>query len=322
MNQSLAASGGDPSAEWPPAATTSEPGLRRRPVSASTLRSPPFEGADRVSVVLWIMQALRMSGLDFQSDGRVARIRFARPTALNSLTPALLESLVDRCHQLTSDKTTRVVVLEGEGPCFSAGADVPAFATKLGVGGTQARTMADIGRRVAQALFEVPQITMASIHSHCLGGGMVLAGACDLRMASEDARFQVPELRAGVPLAWGGLARLIALMGETAATEVLLTGRAFGALEAKKLGFISTIIEDPQREAVVGSLAAEIAELPSLVLRTTKKQLRAMREGRYDAATDADALLASASDEECRNQGSKYWFSQVLKTKSPAPEGD
>ena len=247
------------------------------------------------------------SGLDLHINGRVAHLRFNRPAALNALTPDLLETLIDRCEQLNKDDTVHLVVLEGAGPCFSAGADLPAFQAAMRGPGAAPQAIADLGRRAAEAVAALPQISVAAVHAHCIGGGVVLAAACDLRLVSDDARFRIPEVLAGIPLGWGGLARLAALVGETAAIDLVLTARPFDADEAHRLGLVTRVVPASQRETLADEFVGDLAALTPYVLRMTKTQLGALRQGNFDARADAGALLNALADPDSQAQGSRYW---------------
>jgi enoyl-CoA hydratase/carnithine racemase len=149
-----------------------------------------------------------------------------------------------------------------------------------------------------EAVAGLPQISVAIIQGHCVGGAALLAAACDVRICSHDSRFWIPELEAGIPLAWGGMAHLVRLVGETMATDLVLTCRPIDAQEALRAGFVSRVIpaEDLRREAdaLVGSIASKAGH-PLLV---TKRQLRAIRSGSFDPRRDAEALLQSVTDPE------------------------
>lgn len=245
-----------------------------------------------------------MSELRLTTNDGVARLVFDRPSVLNALSPSLLTSLIRTCEDLSRDDAVRVVVFEGAGSCFSAGADLPAFVSALR--GPEARVVADLGRLAANAVGKLPQITIAGIDGHCVGGGLVLAGACDIRLATEDTRFSIPELEAGIPLAWGGMEHLVRLVGETVAADWVLSCRPFGADEALRAGLVSRIVPAVRLEVELGALASAIARRPLRVLRTTKRQLLAIRAGTFDATTDADALLASFGDAEALEAGRDY----------------
>ena len=252
-----------------------------------------------------------MSGLRTTKTDRVARIVFDRPDVLNALSPDLLQDLIDACGKLGALEDTKVVVFEGAGGSFSAGADLPAFLAELGQ--TDPTSTADLGRRATNAIADLPQITIAGITGHCVGGGLVLAGACDIRLASDDAKFSIPELDAGIPLAWGGIAHLVRLMGETVAADLVLSCRRFDAEEALRSGLVSRVIPNDELEREIGALASSIAQKPALVLRTTKDQLKAVRTGEFDARADARALLSALNDPESLEAGRRYISERIRR---------
>ena len=108
-----------------------------------------------------------MSDLNVSIEEGVARLVFDRPSALNALTPSTLTGLIEACADLEKNDSVRVVVLEGAGDCFSAGADLPAFLSLMG--NIDAADTADLGRRATNAVAELPQITVAGIRKHCVG---------------------------------------------------------------------------------------------------------------------------------------------------------
>ena len=212
---------------------------------------------------------------------------------------------------MANSDAVRVVVLEGAGGSFSAGADLPAFLAALA--NEDPLTIADLGRQATEAVASLPQITVAGIAGHCVGGGLVLASACDVRIAADDARFSIPELDAGIPLAWGGLAHLVRLVGETVAADLVLSCRGFGADEALRCGLVSRVTPTAELEQQLGAVASSVARKPSFVLRTTKRQLKAVRSGEFDARSDAQALLSALSDPESLEAGRRYISEHIGK---------
>ena len=252
-----------------------------------------------------------MSGLNVSTQEGIARVIFGRPRALNALSPSLLSDLIEVCAELGQNDAVKVVVLTGSGNCFSAGADLPSFLPLLI--GPDAHSAADLGRRATNAVAELPQITVAGIRSHCVGGALVLAGACDIRIAADDARFAIPELDAGIPLAWGGMEHLIRLVGETLAADLVLSCRPFGPDEALRGGLISRVVPADRLEGELASLASAIARKPLSLLRITKSQLADIRGGTFDPREDADALLSSLRDPEALNVGQQYFAKRFRK---------
>ena len=191
----------------------------------------------------------------------VATLVLARPDRLNALSRELLGELVHACHWLEERGDLKVVVVRGDGHAFSAGFDLGDFAS--GGEGTTARDSADLGRRASEALTDIPQLTVAAIHGHCVGGGVVLAAACDLRVAADDVCFSIPEVDLGIPLAWGGIPRLVRELGPAVTKELVLTCRPFDASEAKALRFVNTVVARD-------GLDRAVAELRGALGRTTR----------------------------------------------------
>ncbi|MCH8334612.1 MAG: enoyl-CoA hydratase/isomerase family protein [Proteobacteria bacterium] len=244
-----------------------------------------------------------MPDLNLSVKDGIARLQLNRPAVFNALSPGLLQELIDKCDQLARDDTTKVVVLEGSGKHFCAGADLPQFTKRMQ---TDPHGTADIGRRTAEALAGIPQITIAAIKGYCIGGALVLSAACDLRIAADNSRFSIPELDAGIPLSWGGMAHIVRLIGESLANDLVLTCRRFGADDALRAGFISQIVAAGEFEEEVTTLAESVAAKPRIVLRQTKRKLIDIRAGTFDARDDAAEMIAAMADPEAMSIGQEY----------------
>lgn len=245
--------------------------------------------------------------VDVAAAGTVATITFARPERLNALSRTLLGELVTVCRWLDEQRDIKVAVVRGAGRAFSAGFDLAEFGTP----GSDAtpRDTADLGRIAADALTDVRALTIASVHGHCIGGGLVLAAACDLRVASADATFSIPEVDLGIPLAWGGIPRLVRELGPAITKELVLTCRPFGADEALALRFLNRVVPADELDAAVTQLAAELAGKPAFALRVTKQQVNAVMEeigSTRRNTSDADVLSAAMADEESRATSRAY----------------
>ena len=244
-----------------------------------------------------------MSELNLSVKDSIARLQLNRPAVLNALSPDLLQKLIDRCDELARDDVTKVVVLEGSGKHFCAGADLPQFTKRMQ---TDPHGTADLGRRAAEALAAIPQITIAAIKGYCIGGALVLSAACDLRIAADNSRFSIPELDAGIPLSWGGMAHVVRLVGESLANDLILTCRRFDADDALRAGFISRIVAAGEFEEEVTALAESVAAKPRIVLRQTKRKLTDIRAGTFDARDDAAEMIAAMADPEAMSIGQEY----------------
>jgi enoyl-CoA hydratase/carnithine racemase len=245
--------------------------------------------------------------LDLEEGKPVAALVLNRPDRLNALSRELLTELISACRWLDLRDDIKVLVVRGEGRAFSAGFDLNDFGRRSE--DMSVRDSADLGRIAADALTDVRQLTIASIHGHCVGGGVVLVSACDLRVAADDARFSIPEVDLGIPLAWGGIPRLARELGPAVTKELVLTCRPFDAHEAHSLRFVNTVVPRDQLDATVHALAERLAQQPGFALRSTKQHVNAVMEevaGTRRSASDADTLTAALSDPESVAASRRY----------------
>lgn len=238
----------------------------------------------------------------------VARLTLSRPEKLNALSPELLEELIEAARALDARPDVKVVVVRGEGRAFCAGFDLTSLAAPERQGSSPRET-ADLGRRMAEAVTQMRALTIARIHGHCVGGGLVLAAACDLRVAAEDAVFSIPEAELGIPLAWGGIPRLVREIGPAMTKELVLTCRPFAAGEARALGFVGRVTAPGELDAAVDALAEQLAARAAFTLTATKTHVNAVAEelaSTAGATRDADVLAAAVADPESRAVTGRY----------------
>jgi enoyl-CoA hydratase/carnithine racemase len=246
---------------------------------------------------------------------RIAVLTLHRPERLNALSRQLLRELVTAARWLDDRPDVTVAIVRGAGRAFSAGFDLGDFATPE-PGGTP-RDTADLGRLATEALTNVRQLTIAAIHGHCVGGGLVIAGACDLRVAADDARFSIPEVDLGIPLAWGGIPRLVREIGPAFTKELVLTCRPFGPDEAHALRFVNRVVPAGELDGHVRALAEQLAAKPAFAVRTTKQQVNAVMEeiaGTARNASDADVLGTALADPESRAASRRYLDAKQSRT--------
>ncbi len=231
--------------------------------------------------------------------GAIAELRLERSEKLNPLSADTLEELVRAARSLDDERDVKVVIVSGAGRAFSAGADLASF---TGVPGRTTREVADLGRAMADAVEAMRALTIARIQGWCIGGGLVLAAACDLRIASAQARFSIPEVDLGIPLAWGGIPRLVRELGPARTKELVLTCRPFDAEEAVKLGFLNRVVADEALDGEVEALASALSRKAAHALFSTKRHVNAIADQMVGTArswSDADGLVTAFADEEC-----------------------
>ncbi len=182
--------------------------------------------------------------LRVESSDRIATITLNRPHARNSMNGEMMDELRAIIEQMRGDESIRAVIVTGAGRVFTAGADVDML-TQIGESFTPDQTRAEIvkWRETFDALEALPQITIAAVNGLAFGGGVVLALACDFRLASTRAIFGLPEIKLGMVLALGGTQRLTRLVGVSAAKEMILRGRNVSAIEAQRLGLVHRVSE-------------------------------------------------------------------------------
>jgi enoyl-CoA hydratase/carnithine racemase len=244
--------------------------------------------------------------LRVETEGAVGRLTLDRPEKLNPLSATTLREIADAAAWFDARREVKVVIVRGAGRAFSAGADLGTFSGKPEL---PIRDAADLGRRMADELEDMNALAIAQLHGWCVGGGVVLAAACDLRVAAEDARFSIPEVDLGIPLAWGGIPRLVREIGPAMAKELVLTCRPFDAAEAKAVGFLNRVVAADALEAEVEGLAKELAMKASHALFSTKRHANAVTAGAMGMArswSDADGLVTAFSDPECAQARKAY----------------
>lgn len=241
------------------------------------------------------------------ADGRRGAITLSRPSKLNAMSPTMLAEII-ACAAWFDTATDAVsVVVHGSGRSFCAGFDLGAFREQREPG--DARDTADLGRRMADAVTGMRAVTVAAIHGHCVGGGLVLAASCDLRIAEADASFSIPEVDLGIPLAWGGIPRLVREIGPAATKDLVMTCRAVGADEAQRLGLVTRVVDAGGAHRAAVELSVELSQKSPLVLSMTKQHVNAIAEHVGSTSLsffDADALSAAQRDPASRAAGRAY----------------
>jgi enoyl-CoA hydratase/carnithine racemase len=239
------------------------------------------------------------SNVILRTEAPMATIELSRPERLNALTLAMLGRIDAICAELEARSDVRVVVVRSSSArAFCAGADVNEWSA-LGPEGMWRRWIAD-GHRVFDRLARLPMPTVASISGVAFGGGLELALACDLRLASTDARFALPETRIGVVPGWGGAARLAALIGAGRAKQMALTGAPIGAEEACRWGMINEIVDSAALPARVQEVAMRIAEGPRIAVQVTKQLIDSSLPRAPTAVIEALAAGFVAGSEDLR----------------------
>lgn len=220
--------------------------------------------------------------LSVDDTGALRTVTLDRPEQRNALTPAGLDAL----RTAVTDADVPVVYVHGAGEAFCAGADLSAVAA-VAAGEETAETFVRRGQRVADAIETADAAVVAGIDGAARGGGVELALACDLRVATPDATFGEPGVTFGLFGAWGGTVRLPEVVGTGDAMDLSLSGRIVDAQEARRMGLVSRVVEEPR------TVAEEISTNDSDALRLVKERLRdrASKAEKEDDEVEAFAKL-------------------------------
>jgi enoyl-CoA hydratase/carnithine racemase len=256
-------------------------------------------------------------------DCGLGRLTLNRPDRLNAVGATMLQELAEAARWFDSRRDVRVVIVSGAGRAFCAGADLqdsPLAASDAQTGRSwlERREAGQYGLRASDAIEQMRAVTIAQVHGYAVGGGVVLTAVCDLRVVAEDAWFFIPEIDLGIPLAWGGIPKLVREIGPAMTKELVMTCRRFGAAEAKALGFVNRVVPLAKLHDEVESLANELLAKPSVPVAITKEHVnavtRAMSAG-ITAFSDGDALLGASTVEESRAAARAY-RERTLRKKS------
>ncbi|HLL75233.1 MAG TPA: enoyl-CoA hydratase-related protein [Pyrinomonadaceae bacterium] len=231
--------------------------------------------------------------------GRVAVLTINRPDKLNALNIQTRQEGAEALEELREDAEVRVVVITGAGDkSFVAGADIGEFAGRTAI--TQRDVMT--GRSLFTAVDTFPKPVIAMINGFCLGGGCELAMSCDLRVASEKARFGQPEINLGIIPGGGGTQRLTRLVGESKAMELILTGEMIDAQTALSLGLVNRVVPHEELESKTMEMANLIAAKSPVALRMAKEAVKTAARSTLDEGLrreiDLFALCFSSRDKD------------------------
>ncbi|MEM8551804.1 MAG: enoyl-CoA hydratase-related protein [Pseudomonadota bacterium] len=232
--------------------------------------------------------------------GHVLRVSLDREAKLNALTVAMWHDLARAFKEADADEDLRLVVLEGAGDrAFCVGADIAEFETSR-AGKAQAMSYAKTIFAGVEAIEHCRHPTIALIRGYCVGGGLEVAAACDMRIAREGSRFGVPVRKLGLPVDYPELAALRRLVGPANALEILFEGRVFDAQEALQKGLINRILPEAEFEQECSQIIERIVTGAPLVARWHKAMVRRLDDPAPLSAEERDAPFATFDTEDYR----------------------
>lgn len=211
--------------------------------------------------------------LRFDEKGPVARITLNRPEARNALSIALSAELYDAILLVQESTTIKALVIDGAGETFCAGDDLVEFAQLLDGSAHDLNDAMRTARRyqaTANALEELDKITIAAVDGYAVGGGLEITMACDFVIATERARWGMPEIDIGITPGWGGTTRMSRLIGRRLTKEINMLGALQPAVRARELGLWNRIVPDGELEAEVGAFLEVLLSKNQQMLRQLK----------------------------------------------------
>lgn len=233
-------------------------------------------------------------------EGAAGTLTINRPDAMNALNAAVLAGLARGLDEFTADTAIRCIVITGQGEkSFVSGADITEF---LDAGPAEALAIARRFKAVNDRIVDCPKPVIASINGFCLGGGLELALACDIRIAASEARFGLPEIRLGIIPGGGAAARLTRLVGSSAARALAMTGEMIGAERALTLGILASVHPAAELAAATRKLAERIGAYSPFALAQLKSALNIALDADVESACAAEikafALCYSTQDQK------------------------
>jgi enoyl-CoA hydratase len=240
-----------------------------------------------------------MSFVTLEQKGPIGVITMNRPEALNALNDQVLRDLDAVLDQVEANEEILVAVITGAGRSFVAGADIGQMSTLTAA---EAKKFGVLGNQVFLKLEQLSKPTIAAVNGFALGGGCELCMACDIRLASEKAKFGQPEVGLGITPGFGGTQRLPRIVGAANAMELILTAKTIGADRAKEIGLVSQVYAPEVLMDQAMELANAIAANAQIAVRESKAAIR--RGLQTDIATgvayesEAFALCFATEDQK------------------------
>jgi enoyl-CoA hydratase/carnithine racemase len=206
-----------------------------------------------------------------ERSDEVATLTFNNPRLRNAMDEQMLSELIDACRTLEQDSRTRFVILKGADNSFMAGVDLTSKAMSDKGDPGSARLKQRQGQELIRLLGNLEQVTIAAVDGPCIGAGIAVALACDLRIASETAMWSLPNTHLGYFFSWGSTPLLVRLVGPAQAKELILTCRRIDSAEAMRIGLVNRIVSSSGLVQATHDIVRDMAANWPLAIRLAKK---------------------------------------------------
>jgi len=259
---------------------------------------------------------VKYKSLLYSKEEGIGTVTINRPESLNALNGEVYTELYKLFQEIEDDQDVRAVILTGSGEkAFVAGADIAEMQPQSSV---EIRSFIDKGRRASDRIYTLSKPVIAAINGFALGGGCELAMCCDLRVASENAKFGQPEINLGTIPGAGGTQRLTRLIGMTKAKELIYTGNAIDANTAFTMGLVNKVVPPESLMAEAKELARKLLSKSSIALALAKKAITSGANMNLPSGLDLEAeyfALSFATEDQ------KEGMSAFLQKRKPEFKG-
>ena len=240
-------------------------------------------------------------------EGAIGWLVFNNPERRNAVSLDMWEAIPRVLDDFGADPAIRVVVLTGAGDkAFVSGADISQF-EKERSSAEAVKRYDEIGERAQSRLANYEKPLLAMIRGYCLGGGMNIAVLCDIRIASDDARFGIPAAKMGLGYRASSMKKLVDIVGKPAALEIMLTARQFSAAEALQIGLVQKVVPAAELETATRAYCDMIAANAPLTIRTAKRVIAEVMKTTYDAAA-CDRWVKECFESEDYSEGRRAFM--------------
>ena len=245
--------------------------------------------------------------IDARKDGAIGWLVFNNPARRNAVSLGMWEAIPRVLEDFGADPAIRVVVLAGAGDrAFVSGADISQFESQRSTAEAVQR-YEQIGDAAQSKLQGFDKPTIAMIRGYCIGGGLGIAAACDLRLASDDARFSIPAAKLGLGYRASSMKKLVDIVGAAYAKEIMITARQFSAAEAREMGLVHRVVPVAELEKLTREYCDAIAANAPLTMRAAKRIIGEVGKTRYDEAM-CNALVKECFDSADYAEGRKAFM--------------
>jgi len=261
-------------------------------------------------------ETMKLNHVKYEKQGGIARVTLSRPEVLNALNADTISDLDAIVNEAAADGDVGVLLLTGEGEkAFAAGADIQELVAH---DATSGRAMAERGQGILRRLETMGKPSIAAVNGFALGGGLEVAMACTIRIASDKARMGQPEINLGTIPGYGGTQRLSRLVGKGISMDLTLTGRMIDAAEALRIGLVSRVVPHEELPAAAEALAQELLSKGPIAL---KAGIDVIDRGYDIGLDDANALEAEHFGALCDTEDMKEGLTAFLEKRKPSFKG-